>query len=292
MGYILAVIRSLVIGMTTIFNKNYMTNTKDVKLGLDIFMIISYPIALMFYFVLSGCRIGANMPTLIFAFVYAFISIASNIVSLVGLNYATIVYMNIFSAAGSTVILFLYELLFTEDMFSTWRIMSVFMAIFAVCIPLIFNRGNGSMSKKGFVMCLAYLLISGTAGIVSRMYVSRSDVMSTSVFCFWTNVVIMPIIFTNILRKSSVKALAADARLVGVKNSLYVVGNAIFGNMMTIVSLEIVRLLGGTVSSILSGTLNMMSTSLVSVLVYRERVTHQTLFSIIFSIAAVVMGVF
>lgn len=292
MGYLLVAIRSVSTGVTTIFCKNYMTNTRDIKLGLDILMLISYPIALVFYFCMAGFSVPANLPTLLYAFVYAFIAIMSNNLSLNGYNYATIVYLNVFGAAGGTIMLFLYELIFTDVVFTFLGILSVIFRVLAVSIPLLYNKSERTMTKTGFLICCAYFIVLGVAEIVNRMYVNNPNVMSTASFGFWTNVFIIPIVFGNIFRKSSVKALASDAKRVGVKNFLYVVGNATLGNLMMIVSFEVIRFLGGTRASVLYGSLSMAVTAFVSVVIYKESITRQSVISVVLSVAAVVLSVF
>ena len=292
MGYLLAVLRALITGVRTTFEKNYITNTKEVKFGLDIYMIIIYPIATFFYFLMSGCNVSLNLPTLAFSVVFALISISSNVCGMVGLNFATIVYLNVFSSAGGTVMVFIYELLFTDATFSMWSVLAVILRVFAVSIPLLFTKGEKSMTKKGFLICIIYFVIQGMAGIVSRMYVNNPHVMSTSSFFFWTNVFIMLIVFADIFRKNDIKALVSDAKKIGLKNYFYPLLNAIVGNVAVIVSFEIVRLLGGTISSIITGSLGMITTVFVSTVIYKEGMSKQSAISILLSIAAVILSVF
>ena len=44
LGYLIAVLRATAAGVGTVCNKNFMRNTKDVKSGLDIYMLILYSI--------------------------------------------------------------------------------------------------------------------------------------------------------------------------------------------------------------------------------------------------------
>ena len=153
------------------------------------------------------------------------------------------------------------------------------------------------MSLKGFVFCILYFLFAGFSGILTRVYVDTPGVMSTASLCFWVNVIIMPIAIAKILLKSGkgnspgMKALWKDAKMIHPKYYLLLVVTVVFGNTLSLVGYEVVRMIGGTASSVISGSLSMIEAVLISVWIYKEGVSRQSLFSAALSVVAVVLSV-
>lgn len=287
--YLLAIITACAGGSTTILKKNYVNNTKNIERSNDIYLLVNITVATLYFYFLSGGNVPLNLSTLIFSVVYALIGLFSVIVGLVSYNYAAVAYITVISGALGTIIPFLYELLFTDVIFSTSKIISVFFRIMAISVILLLNKKE-KVTKMGVLLCIVLGLISGAAGVTTRMYATFPGVESDGSFFFWTNVFTLPMIFISCFKKGTVKKLAEDFRKIKKLNYVYALGSMFINNAITFVSIDIIRNISGTVYGIISGSLQLIMATVISLFVYRERLSVKTLISVGLSIIAVVLS--
>lgn len=298
MGYLLAIIRSLSSPFTTIISKNYMSGTNGIKSNFDIRVLLVYPIATIFYLIMADFNVPLNFITFVFAIVYALVALGSDWCSMFGYNHATVLYLAVFSAAGATICSFLYELFFTDDVFSVCMILSIVARILSITIPLFFAKNERYMTFKGFLFCIFYFILSGVSPVISRIYVDTPNVVSTASFCFWVNILIMPTAFLKIFlsalrsKESGFRRLLSDAKLIKPKYYIWVAISIVTSNLMFLVNFEVVRLIGSTASSIISGSLGMIFSVLISVFIYKEGASKASLVSAVMSVVAVILSVF
>ncbi len=289
MYYILAMISACAHGFTPILKKNYVKNLRKVKLSGDIYLLVNITAAVVYFFFLAGGKVPLNVPTFAFSAVYAFLGFLSVIYSLIVFNHASVVYITVMTGSLATIIPFLYELIFTDIVFSTTKIISVFLRIAAISVMLVFSDDK-KISLKGMLLCVLSGTINGLAGVVVRMYASAPDVLSDGSFFFWTNIITLPIIFINILRKTDAKELADTFKMIKPVNYVLALGGMLVNNAVTFVSIEIIRHISGTVYNVISGSISLLAASFISVVIYKENVSLQTYISVLFSIVAVVLS--
>ncbi len=289
MYFSLAIITATLSGFTPVLKKNYVTNTRNVKSSGDIYLLVNIVAATIYFYILSGGNVPLNLPTLIFSVVFALIGIISVLLGLIAYNYAAVVYMTVISGAMGTILPFLYELIFTDVVFTTNKIISVLMRVLAISIILLFNRGE-RISKKGILICVICGIIGGASGITTRMYANFPGVESDGSFFFWTNVFTLPMIFINTFRRASFETIKRDFKSIKGYNYFYALGSMLINNAITFVSIEIMRHISGTVYSVINGSLQLLAAAFISAVIYKENVTLQTLLSVLLSIVAVALS--
>ncbi|MBO5452705.1 MAG: hypothetical protein J6A69_01935 [Clostridia bacterium] len=289
MYYILALITAVISGFTPALKKNYVTNTKDVKTNGDIYLIVNISAATLYFFLLSGCNVPLNLPTMIFSMVFALFGYASVLTGLVAYNYAAVVYITVISGALGTILPFLYELIFTDIVFTPQKIISVFFRVFAIAVILLFNREE-KISKKGILICLFFGIIGGASGILVRMYARFPGVESDGSFFFWTNVFHFPLILWGVLKKTNIKTIVSGMKNIKWYNYAFALSSMVINNAITFVSIEIMRHISGTVYSVINGSIHLLASAFMSAFIYKESVTMQTFASVILSIVAVILS--
>lgn len=289
MYYLISIISTIIGSCTNILGKNYVINTKEVKTSGDIYMFVSIIAATFYFFILAGGKVPLNIPTLIFSVVYAFIGTMSAYMGLIAYDYATLVYINVISGALGTILPFLYEFIFTDIVFTTNKIISVFFRIMAICVVLLFNREEKS-DKKGILICVICGIISGAAGITTRMYANFPNVESDGSFCFWTNIFTLPMIFINIFTKNDVKTFIADLKRIKFYNYFLILGGMVISNAIILISIDIIRHISGTAHSVIGGSLGLLTTTFISSVIYKEKTDLQTIISVLLSIIAVILN--
>lgn len=287
--YILALITATIGGFTPVLKKNYVNNTRNIVTNGDIYLIVNITAATLYFFLLSGCNVPLNLPTMIFSMVFAVIGYFSVLLGLVAYNYAAVVYITVISGALGTILPFLYEYIFTDIVFTPQKIISVFFRVLAIGVILLFNRTE-RVSKKGILICLICGIIAGASGITVRMYARFPGVESDGSFFFWTNIFHLPLILWGVLKKTNIKTIASDMKHIKWYNYVFALGGMLINNAITFVSIEIMRQISGTVYSVISGSMSLLASAVISAFIYKESVTLQTFVSVLLSIVAVVLS--
>lgn len=288
MGLLLILFLNCISTAGTIFKKNYVNNTSDVKASLNIFMLLTHIIAAGYFFILAKGSVPLNVPTAIFSAMYAATCLSSVWFTMVGYNKTNLVYISVFSGAGSVIIPFILELCFSSQSFSISQILSVALRMLAILIPLF----SGKRDKKGLTICIILFLICGVSGILPKMYAENPMVLSNSSFCFWTNIFIIPFVVILVLKKDGIKQLSSDMKKIGLINYAYIFSGTAISNISSLMLLYILTFVSATVYSVLSSSCGLILTALVSRLIYKEKLTKQILLSAAVSVLAIICGAF
>lgn len=289
MFYLIALFSAVALGFCPVLKKNYVNNTKDIKTSGDIYLFVNILAATIYFYILALGKVPLNMPTFVFSVVYALIGVFSVLVGLVAYNYAPVVYITVISGALGTILPFLYELLFTDIVFSTNKIISVFLRVAAIGVTLLFSKDK-KITAKGMLICVVFGVIGGAAGITTRMYARFLGVLSDGSFFFWTNVCTLPMIFINLFRKGKFSDIVKDFKSIKGYNYAYALGTMLVSNAVTFISIEIMRHISGTVYSVISGSVNLLIAAFISIVIYKENVSKQTIVGVMLSIGAVVLS--
>ena len=285
---LLLLISCCLVGNTSsIITRNYARKTATVPNAYNIYLLLVPPIASLFFFFSAKGTVTLNVPTFLFSLVYAVMSLTSMRLSLAAYQRANLVHISVFSSAGGVIFPFLFEVLIWGENFSGNRILSVLLRLATVMIPLIADR----KSFRGMTVCLATFFLSGVVGIVPKLYIEHPSTMDTNTFCFWTNIFILPIICTITLRRSGPKKLLTNIRQIPPVLYLSLLASIMLSNTGTLLSMQALHHISATLSSVISSSLNMVVITLLSVFLYRERLTKATATSVILSILAIILGV-
>lgn len=210
MGYLLVLMIAVFGGIGSLLKKKYVEDTANVKASLEIYIFLSYSLAMLYFFVLAKGEVTLNLPTFLFAFVYAVVAICSNVFGMAAYRFTTLVYITVFTGAGATVIPILFELILRGETFSGFEILSVILRLAAVCVPVFMMEKKTKNTKIGMIICILLFVISGAENIISKLYGEHPDVGSDSSFCFWTNVITIPFIFVSILKQTGIKEILSQ----------------------------------------------------------------------------------
>lgn len=291
MGYLLIVLISVVSGLCPVLKKKYVKDTEGIMSSTHIYMFIICPLTTLYYFILAKGEVPLNWPTFRFALIFGLVSVGCTIFNMMGYRYTNLVYISIFSGAGGTVIPFLYEMIFRGEIFSVFEILSVVLRLAAVSVPLLLVGKTQKSTNIGFVICGCLFVLSGLATIISKLYAQHPNVCSDRSFCFWTNVVSLPFVLMIVLKQTGIKTIVRESKKIKKLDYLYVILSMMLGNICTLISIQVLRMVSATVYSVLSSSLVLVVTALVSRILYKEKLSKQGALSLAFSILAIVAGV-
>ena len=269
-AYLVIFANTLVQGFSTIFRKNYVNDNINVKNSLNIYLLLSHPIAAVYFLLMAGGKVPLNIPSFWFSFVYAWICMASVLFTMLAYDKINLVYISVFSGAGAMIVPFVYDLLVGIE-FSVYKYIAVILRLAAVLIPLIFNRSK----NRGLIICVILFFVSGFAGIIPKLYGQWEGVVSDESFCFWTNIVIMPIVGVLIFTQNRPGEIVGDIKKIRPSGYIYILLATAISNIGTLLSIGIMRVVSPTVYSILTSSLGMVITALISVFIYKEELSKQ-----------------
>lgn len=291
MQYLLILFIVLLNCGSLIFNRTFARDTQDVTHSYEIYSLLLFPLATVYYFILAKGYVPLNWPTLLFSVVFAVICLGSNLFNIRALRSVNVVHITIFEGAGATILPFLFEAILLQEAFSVFKVLAVILRLIAVSIPLLFSRQKKEHSAGGIFICLMLFLIAGGANIITRLYGDHPNVYSDSSFCFWTNVFILPFALFRAVKSANFQTLKAQSRKIPKKDYLYIILAMALANLATLLTIEAVRQTGATLYSVLSASTQIVTYTLLSVFAYKEKLTKETVLSVIFSILAILIGV-
>ena len=301
-AYMLIFVLTLVGGIGTICRKNYAKDNINVKHALNLYMLIAHPLAAVYFLIMAGGQVPLNMTSFWFSFVYAWICMASMLFTMLAYDRINLIYISVFSGAGAMVVPFAYDLI-CGVRFSVYNYIAVALRIAAVLVPLAFNKTK----NRGLIICIILFFVSGAAGIIPKIYGAWQGVVSDESFCFWTNIVILPIVVVLILsqlkngKKTNEDAHQAtgrfrelwdDTKKIKVSGYIYIMIATLTANIGSLASIGIMRMVSPTVYAILSSSMGLFVTAAISRFIYKEEIKKKEIISLALSVGAVVLGVF
>lgn len=292
MSYLLIFISVVFSSLSTVCQKNYTIATSGIKTSLNLYMLIAHPIAAIYFFCLSKGFVPLNTATFIFAFIYALVCIAAVLLNMLAFNKISLVYISVFGGAGSVIIPFLFETFFRGEAFSIYELISVISRIIAVLVPLLMSKRGTKETRTGFFLCTLLFFNGGLGGIIPKLFAEHPMTLSNNSFCFWTNIIIVPIISIAVLKTDGIKNLSSDMKKINPAMFAYILAGTAFGNLGSLIKLQTLKAISATIYSVLSSSLSMVLTLFLSLLVYKEKASTQLIISVSFSILAVIFGMF
>lgn len=287
MGYLLILFLLLMGNVNTIVGKNYTKKSMRIKTANSIYILLAHPVAAIFFFIIAGGDVSLNLPTFLFSCAYGLVSIFSVILTFRAYRETNLVYMSVFSGAGSFIIPFFAEWLFWKVPFSALNFISVFLRITAIFIPLFFDKEK----RKGLIVCMLLFCLSATSGLVTRAYTLTPSVLPTSSWFFWTNVVVLPMITIAVLAKEGPKTVASDVKQMKPVLFLLIIFATALSNVSSLISVRVIAMLGTTIYSIISSAMGMVLTILLSTLIFKEDIKKPTYISAALSVTAGIISV-
>ena len=285
-AYLMIVAICLLGGADMIFKKKYMSDNRHVKNSLNIYMLLAHPVAMLYFFMMAGGSVPLNVPTFWFSFAFAWTCMGSLVFTMKAYNRVNLVYVVVFSSSGAVILPFIFDLMCGEP-FSVWRYCSILLRLGAVGLPLLFNRGK----LKGFLICIMVFLADGVAGVIPKLYGGWDGVAGDASFCFWTNVIIMPIVLCLIFAKSKPEEIVEAVKHIRPVGYIYILILVVTTNLASLLSIDVMRSTGATMYSILHSSFMMVITALISKLIYKEELKKEVALSLVLSIGAIILGV-
>lgn len=286
MGYLLILLRILITSSGNVMRKNYVRGTAGLRSSTDIYMLIAHLFASVFLFALAKGSVALDLPTFLFAAVYAAVCGVSAFASTQAYKTVNFLYVSIFSGAGGLLIPFVFELC-TGVHFGMGKLLAVVLRVAAILIPLLFQKEK----IRGIPLCAALFFTSGVGTVVMGIFSASTVADQSSSMFFWTNVFILPVVLIQILRKYKLSDLLQDMKKVKLGQYLYIMAPTAINNVSSLLTVVILQLVSATISTVLSSCFSIVLTAILSAVMYKETLTTQARISMVLTILSAIVGV-
>lgn len=267
--------------------KLYRRRIDDERVKDSFYYILMIAVALPFFGILSGFDLRVNLITLLFSSAYALVAYITVTLNMHAIEKAELLTLSIFSNAGSVLWSTLWGTVLFKEPLGFGRTIGIVSVLTAIVLPFVFERRRGGVGFRGLCCCFLVFIFSGCGQLVVKLYSLADGVMDNSVFCFYTNIVLIPFVFLILKRKTSVKAVFKNILRVDIKTVLMLAAALLFANMCTIIEMIVIGKVDLVVYTILGKSLNITVMAVAASLLFRERFTTEKLASILLLILAV-----
>lgn len=288
MIYTLLLISAASSALSNSLIKLYRRRIDDQNVKDSLYYTLMIAVALVFFSILSGFDLRVNLVTLLFASVYALVAYVSVTINMRAIEKAELLTLSIFSNAGSVMWSTIWGTVLFKEPLDFGRGIGIASVLAAIILPFLFERRRGAAGFRGLGYCLLMFLISGCGQLVVKLYSLSDSVMENSVFCFYTNVVLIPFVFLILKRKNSVKAVFKNMLRVDLKTVLMLASGLLLANFCTIIEMLVIGKVDLVVYTILGKSLNITVMAVAASIFFKEKFTTEKLASILLLILAVV----
>ena len=281
----------------TVLMKVFQKSTSAGLFYLIMYNIINGLFACAFFFVSAGFKISLNLPTVVYAVVYALVICINLSAQILAFSKVSVSVVTIVSMAGGILFPSIFGIIWFSEAI-TWRlVLSTVLIIAASVLPFVSDKQEKA-EKKSFsfasvLICLLMSVLAGVSTILIKLYaVDKSVCDSTSMF-FLTNVAIVAICFVALViymiknREQSVKSIVCAFSPLQL---LTIVSKTAVVNLASIAQVKVLAEMSASTFSVLGSSICLVGTGVASWLIFREKQTKGTVLALLSAIAAIIVN--
>jgi len=281
----------------TVLMKIFQKTTSSGMFYLIMYNIINALFACGFFFVSAGFKINLNLPTIIYAVVYALIiciNLSAQIVafSKVSVSVVTVVFM-----AGGILFPSIFGIMWFDDNITWQLVVSSILIIAASILPFV-SKNEDKNEKKRFslaamLICFMMSVLAGVSTILVKLYAVDPSVCDSTSMFFLTNVAIVVICFVALaiyMIRNKNYGFKEMFRAFSPIQLLNIVSKTAVVNVASIVQVLVLAEMSASTFSVLSSSICLVGTGLASALIFREKQTKGAIFAIILALAAIAVN--
>lgn len=267
-----------------------------------IFYLIMYNIinalfACGFFFVSAGFKIDLNLPTVIYAIIYALIICINLSAQIIAYSKVSVSVVTLVSMAGGILFPSIFGIFRFDDEITWQLLVSSVLIIVASVLPFISKKENKN-EKKNFsfvaaMICLLMSVLAGLSTILIKLYaVDESVCDSTSMF-FLTNVAIVAICFVALviyMIKDGNTSIKSAVRAFSPLQLFTIVSKTAVVNLASIAQVKVLAEMSASTFSVLGSSICLVGTGVASWLIFREKQGKGAILAIILAIVAIIIN--
>ncbi len=295
--YILLVISSLLSVGYTALTKSFQQKTESGIRHLMMYNLINASFGCVYFFIASGFTVDVNMPTFIYAVVYAITDIAMLSFQIFALECVSVSVVAVLAMSGSILIPSLFGITYFGEAVTVRLVISSVLIVTASVLPFIRGKaGDKRLSWKTVFICAMVFLMNGAPVVQMQLYAKDTRVCSSLSYFLLTNIMIVTVcammLRFAILKKSffsqngrreilSIYTLPQAAN-IGVRTAMM--------NIASVLQVVVLAVVPASAYAVLNSSIILIGGFLVSLLVFKEKQSIGNILAVILAIAAIVIN--
>ncbi len=244
------------------------------------------------FFILGKFHISVDPVILIYAMIFSLFVSGNQILQLVVYSRISVALSSLLNSCGVIILSTAFGIMFFKEPLSTQLVIAIVLLIIAVFLP-----GRKMLSANGgvstFLVCAIWLCVAAGMSIFSKIYSTDERLTDTNSMFFFTNVfsfINCSIILWISRIKKGAEHMREMAKDVFSRRILISMGIAtIPGNGVTLINVILLRYMPLSVHSILISSLVLIGSALLSVILFKERLSRDNYLAIALAIIAIIL---
>ncbi len=290
-SYLLILLKTGLVSVSSALQKSFQRKFENTTLNFIKYNLINSVFASCFLFTLNGFRLNANLPTFIYSALFAVIVGFDLVLAILALVKTTIPMVYIISTAGSVIISTLFEAFALDIIPSIKGISSAGLLLLAVVLS--YERTKQKKSRYNLLIYLFFFINSGAVMIITKLFTLDKRVCDEKSFCLLTNIILAIVCAVILLaffftKRSSLKEILKPFT---PKQTLNICARTALSNLDSLIVLWAVALMSLSVFSVATSAMTIISATLISFFVFKEKILPKQLVSAVLAIAAIILGI-
>lgn len=253
-----------------------------------VYNLINALFACVIFFASAGFRIRVNIPTLLYALVYAAIICVNLSAQILALALVPVPVTTLMSVAGGVLLPSVFGVVWYGEPLTARLVISVVLILAATALPL--WGGVGSISLKGAAACVIMFLLGGASVILVQLYSRAQGVCDSNSFFFLTNAVIAVLCLGLTMRQGLRQGIGDLLHLYAPKQLGMIAGKTVLANLCSMLQILILRQMAASTYAVLNSSLSLLGSVALSAFCFREKQTKKGLIAVLLAIAALAVN--
>lgn len=270
--------------LTKVFQRSVRFDLKSMA----VYNLLNALLACVIFFATAGFRIRVNVPTLIYALIYAAIICVNLSAQILALALVPVPVTTLMSVAGGVLLPSVFGVVWYGEPLTVRLVLSILLILLATALPL--WGGVGTVSGKGVAACVVMFLLGGASVILVQLYSRASGVCDSNSFFFLTNAVIAALCLGLTLGGGVRQGIRDALFLFSPKQLGMIGGKTVLANLCSMLQVLILRQMAASTYAVLNSSLSLLGSVALSAVCFREKQTKKGLLAVLFAIAALAVN--
>ena len=294
MKYVFLIMQPFSAAIVNVMQKQYKTETAANIAADGVYVLISMVVSLVLYGSLERWKIAFEPYTALYALALAVLAILSSFVQLAAMSRTSVINITVSNNSGAIIIPVLYGVLFLNEKVSAFKAAAVILLVWAVCVPLKDTGRLGRRREKSgaaAILCVVLFVISGLVTVLYKIYASDSRALSENMFCFWANVIMVPMLLGTIFFQNSRNEIADGLKKIKGKAYILAFMSCLFNGAVPLLSMAALKEINMGLYTVVSNSFLLIFAVLMSGIMLKEHINKSAVLSVVLSLSAVMLNI-
>mgnify|MGYP004523951939 CR=1 FL=1 len=293
MKYVFLIMQPFSAAIVNVMQKQYKTETAANIAADGVYVLISMVVSLVLYGSLERWKIAFEPYTALYALALAVLAILSSFVQLAAMGRTSVINITVSNNSGAIIIPVLYGVLFLNEKVSAFKA-AVILLVWAVCVPL---KDAGRLVRRreksgaAAILCVVLFVISGLVTVLYKIYASDSRVLSENMFCFWANVIMVPMLLGTIFFQNRRNEIADGLKKIKGKAYILAFMSCLFNGAVPLLSMAALKEINMGLYTVVSNSFLLIFAVLMSGIMLKEHINKSAVLSVALSLSAVMLNI-